>query len=187
MKKTLKKYGRSVLVQFIFSIISMGVCFIVSYSYSHLPLLYIFEYSISAFILSLIILLPAFTQDFMDDIIKLWNNKKKKKSKIEKKKSEPDLDWKEINFTDVKYVTSFIIIVFLTAFITKLGSEAASLFITFIKLFATNSENLYNYEMIFFIVIAMCLPSIIPFMIYYCKACSFLFTKYTSYKEMIGK
>lgn len=187
MKKTLKKYGRLVLVQFIFAIVSMGVCFIISYSYSYLPYIDIFKYSVAAFILSFFILLPAFIQDFMDDIVRWWNNKKKKNSNEEKDKSASDLDWKEINFTEVNYVTSFIVIIFLTAFITRLGNEAASFFIIFIKLLATNSEKLSNYEMTFLIVIAVCLPSIIPVMIYYCRACSFLFAKYTSYKEMTGK
>lgn len=185
MKNFVKKYLIMIGIQFLMSFISIGLFFLVSYTYSYIPISNVIKYGLAAFILSLIILAPAVLYDFINEIREMRRSKLRKKNKTEK--FESTREWQNINFSNVKYVTSFIIVVFLTAFITKCGTEVASVFMEQVKLIISNSGPKADYSMNIFIIYAIVLPSIIPITLYYCWACTFLFEKYKYYKEMTDK
>lgn len=138
----------------------------------------VLKYSIALFMASVIMLIPLI-------IIEIIAEKSEKKHEIngEKKKSK-NREWIIINFENVKYITSFNIFIFMTAFITKFGTEAASLIINQIESLIICNGQMEECGMNIFTLFVAIYPLIVPTILYYWWTCTFLYEKYKCYKKM---
>lgn len=168
------KYIKIIAIQCVASIISAYLLLLIG----NISLQGICIYSFAAFMISIFILIPAI-------IIEKGAEKNINRQEVKEKSNDlKEQEWLSVNFTDVNYITSFIIIVFFTAFITKIGTDAASLIKSIIIMLVNDNMKIIDDNIM--ITIALFLPSIVPFTLIYFMSCTTIYEKYRDYKKMIN-
>lgn len=171
------KYIKVIALQFLASFINVFIIFL----QGNVSLSKICGYSFVLFVASVIMLIPLIISE-----IRAEKSENKHEINGEGKKSK-NQKWIIINFKNMKYITSFITIMFMTAFITKCGTEAASLIINQIKTLIINNGQIMDNSMNILIIFIAFLPFIIPIILYYWWACTSLYESYKYYKKMTEK
>lgn len=186
MKKYIAKYRRVFKGQIMLcgiSILLLNMIFLLTEEYGFTDAI---KYGLLALYVSIIIELPWVFIDVFEWLFsksKKFLNGKKKASNKENSTDDSSESF-GINFKNERVINSFAIIIFLTAFVTTCGAEAGKIFICLLKYIYTNNVDMSEIYVYAVLTMALLAPSIIPFMLYYSKACDFIYEKYMDYKNL---